>query len=128
MLTYVRNRGELAEGWYDPATLHKATDSATRDIPSRRDSTCRRRSSDYGDTARRDTPKVESSDDEDIGPALPGGERTSLSRGHQSGPAIPNMQDLELQRGLFSFCEKPTKHLTDIFIHRACSRRQRLYP
>ncbi|MCJ1250199.1 hypothetical protein MMC30_007425 [Trapelia coarctata] len=96
------NRGELAEGWYDPATLQKATDSATRDRASPRDATAtgRRGSPDYGNLPQRDNHKVESSDDEDIGPALPSNERKSLGSGHRSGPAIPSLQDLELQREL----------------------------
>lgn len=101
MLTFLRNRGELAEGWYDPATLQKANPSSTRDLASTRDSTGRKGSLDYGNSSRRDTQEVESSDDDDIGPALPGDEEQSLRRGHRSGPAIPNIQDLELQRGLF---------------------------
>ena len=44
-----------------------------------------------------------SSDDDDmLGPALPGEQRTvggSRNRGAKSGPAIPNIQDLELRRG-----------------------------
>ncbi len=30
-LTFVRNHGDLAEGWYDPATLRKAQTSAAAD-------------------------------------------------------------------------------------------------
>jgi hypothetical protein len=101
MLTFVRNRGELAEGWYDPATLQKATESGVRDIPPTRDPNGRRESPDYGNASRGKAQEVESSDDDDIGPALPNDEGRSLSRGDRSGPAIPSMQDLEMQRGLF---------------------------
>ena len=41
----------------------------------------------------------ESSDDDMPGPALPGHETVHTARGTRSGPAIPNSQDLELQRG-----------------------------
>ena len=97
-LTFVRNRGELAEGWYDPTTLQKATQSSTADeqgpdhdrhherIPSRHQGSRR---------------NEESSEDEVLGPALPASEpqHGRGSQGRRTGPSIPSMQDLELQRG-----------------------------
>jgi hypothetical protein len=95
MLTLAaRNRGELAEGWYDPSTKNKAEESASyerSDRPSRH-----RASPDYGVTV--DKPPVgedEDSDDDVVGPTLPG-QRNS---GRRSGPTIPRMDDLELRRG-----------------------------
>lgn len=92
-LTSVRNRGELAEGWYDPATLQKAQASAasyeeSEQPPRPRDSPK------YGSPVRED-----SSDDDLVGPTLPGREVTSHDKGKRPGPAIPNVQDLELRRG-----------------------------
>lgn len=92
-LTFVRNRGELAEGWYDPVTLRKARASAAS----------------TAQTARRYEPSGEghqavggdSSDDDAVGPALPG-DYSGTKEGKRSGPAIPNLQDLELQRGMSS--------------------------
>lgn len=89
----MRNRGELAEGWYDPVTLRKAQASAA--------STAR--------MARQYEPSGEghqdgegdSSDDDDVGPALPS-DYTVIKEGKRSGPAIPNLQDLELRRGTSS--------------------------
>lgn len=89
----MRNRGELAEGWYDPVTLRKARASAAsaalaapRDEPSGEG-----RQDDGGD----------SSDDDAVGPALPG-DYAATNEGKRSGPAIPSLQDLELQRGTSS--------------------------
>lgn len=92
-LTSVRNRGELAEGWYDPATLQKAQASAAS----------------YDDHIERPKPRGspkyssprldESSDEEMVGPTLPGQEGAAYKKGKRRGPAIPDMQDLELRRG-----------------------------
>lgn len=98
-LTFVRNRGELAEGWYDPATLQKSLDKPApnsrspknqrRDLPSR--------------NAKRSAPpadsKAEESSDDEIGPALP----SQDARISRAGPAIPRMEDLELRDGMTVF-------------------------
>lgn len=91
----MRNRGELAEGWYDPATLQKAQASTA----SNEDFSEARRprgSPQYG------SPKLEdgSSDDDLVGPSLPSQEISGPRIGKRPGPAIPNFQDLELQRGM----------------------------
>lgn len=92
-LTSVRNRGELAEGWYDPATLQKAQASAAS----------------YDDHQERSKPRgsptcgsprpADSSDEDLVGPALPGQEVAAYNKGKRRGPAIPDTQDLELRRG-----------------------------
>lgn len=89
----MRNRGELAEGWYDPVTLRKAQASAA--------STARmaRQYQPSGEGHQDD--EGDSSDDDEVGPALPG-DYTGTKEGKRSGPAIPNLQDLELQRGMSS--------------------------
>ncbi|OKL63145.1 hypothetical protein UA08_01600 [Talaromyces atroroseus] len=98
------NRGELAEGWYDPATFAKAKDSLDNERPKsmNRDSASLSPPEPSGnedsvpnDTGR-DEAMLEDEDDEDYGPKLPRGALTS--RGLPSGPTIPNLQDLELQR------------------------------
>lgn len=98
----MRNREELAEGWYDPATLQKAQTSAASNpasnppnpgLPRRP-----RGSPKYGSPTR----TRESSDDDLVGPTLPG-QNVALPRGsRRPGPAIPNLQDLELKRGMLS--------------------------
>ena len=92
-LTSVRNRGELAEGWYDPATLQKALASTAMNddfIEPRRN----RESPDYGPHMSKD-----SSDEDAVGPSLPGGE-VAVSKGDRiAGPGIPSLHDLELQQG-----------------------------
>ncbi len=72
-LTALRNRGELAEGWYDPATKAKAEDRA-------RDRT-------QPDLIDRH------SDVDEFGPALPD-HTDSRAR---VGPAMPSGQDLQLR-------------------------------
>ncbi|KAL9627999.1 MAG: hypothetical protein Q9164_007422, partial [Protoblastenia rupestris] len=94
MLTFVRNRGELAEGWYEPATLQKAKASAasldydTR--PQKRGRTSSVYSPKEGDGG--------TSEEDELGPSLPREPVQSFRRGQRSGPVIPNTQDLEMQR------------------------------
>ena len=96
----MRNRGELAEGWYDPATLQKSLDKPApnsrspknqrRDLPSR--------------NAKRSAPPAdgkaeEESSDDEIGPVLP----SQDARINRAGPAIPRTEDLELRDGMIIF-------------------------
>lgn len=86
----MRNRGELAEGWYDPATLRKAQASAATTSLSSPLPLSKRVKTEVQD---------EGSDDDAVGPALPHNYITTYKAGMRSGPAIPNFQDLELKRG-----------------------------
>ena len=76
------NRGELAEGWYDPQTKRRADEryqgasSRIREEPIQADN-------------RRDGNEERENDDDDYGPALP---KSSSAR--SAGPAIPTFQDL----------------------------------
>lgn len=91
----MRNRGELAEGWYDPATLRKAQASAaSTSLASSLPSSKRMKTE----------AQNESSDDDAVGPALPNNYITTHKAGKRSGPAIPNLQDLELKRGKICLC------------------------
>lgn len=91
-LTFARNRGELVEGWYDPAILQKAQASNAVNTG--------RRSRPQDSPSYLSPRRAEESSDEDIvGPALPGCEIPIYKSDKRSGPAIPNLQDLELQRG-----------------------------
>ena len=99
MLTFVRNRGELAEGWYDAATLQKAVESATKPQYSTTTKRRRRPSPVYNEGLSNGG-DPESSDDDAVGPALPNQVVKSSSNIGRHGPSIPNMQDLELQRGI----------------------------
>jgi hypothetical protein len=98
-LTFLRNRGDLAEGWYDPITKRKAiesfAESSSRYEPPNRGA--RRASPNYGINAT-DNVKAQDGESEDdiVGPALPPLE----SRGKLSGPSVPGIQDLELKRGM----------------------------
>jgi len=97
-LTFVRNRGELAEGWYDPATLQKAQASAASQ-PTEPESRQRPRGSPKYDSPTR---SEESSDDDLVGPTLPGHDFSIRKGNRKAGPAIPDLQDLELKRGILS--------------------------
>lgn len=108
----MRNRGELAEGWYDPSTFQKAQQSASSSAPDHDDgsSDTRPRATAPSSTAARDPAANEEAGEEDsdtdsddsVGPTLPGQERRSRGR-RRMGPRVPGMQDLELKRGRGSF-------------------------
>ncbi|KAL8853480.1 MAG: hypothetical protein Q9221_001639 [Calogaya cf. arnoldii] len=87
------NRGELAEGWYDPQTLRKAQSAADGPIaPSRPIIPSKAFQDD-----------VNEDDDDGYGPALPSKSDQRRARARalkQSGPSIPNIQDLEFKREL----------------------------
>lgn len=104
-LTWMRNRGELAEGWYDPATKQKAVQSSnTVSTKSSSPARQRRPSPDY---ASRAPPQDADTDtDEDaIGPALP----SQDVRSRRAGPAVPSLQDLELRNGTILTSFQPCK-------------------
>ncbi|KAI9864342.1 MAG: hypothetical protein M1813_003262 [Trichoglossum hirsutum] len=89
------NRGELAEGWYDPSTKKKAQEPASSDERSGQPSGQRRASPDYG-VVENLPPATEGEDSDDnvVGPMLP----SHRSTGRRSGPAVPRIDDLELRR------------------------------
>lgn len=93
----MRNRGELAEGWYDPATLQKAQASAAFNPPTIASQTLARDSPVQSSQSRGD----ESSEDDVVGPAIPDSKLSVYKASRKSGPAIPDFQDLELQRGKY---------------------------
>lgn len=100
MLTFVRNRGDLAEGWYDPATLQKARASAATAPSIAEPETRLRESPQYGSP----TGAEESSEEDIVGPTLPGQDASIHRSKKRAGPAIPSLQDLELRRGQFVNC------------------------
>ena len=92
----MRNRGELAEGWYDPATLQKAQASVALNAVDAGRQSRLRDSPSYGSPRRTE----ESSDEDILGPAMPGNETQVYTNENRRGPTIPNLQDLELRRGM----------------------------
>ncbi|MCJ1300174.1 hypothetical protein MMC08_002968 [Hypocenomyce scalaris] len=94
------NRGELVEGWYDPATLRKAAASAGSPSRAAALGNGNGRSLNYSDQPTTQDNADASSDDDIVGPSLPTAVSTYTRTGKRSGPAIPNFQDLELQREL----------------------------
>ena len=95
----MRNRGELAEGWYDPATLDKAQASlaATEKSFDARPSQDATRQMPASSNGQVEGNAELSSDEDDFGPTLPGKEARH-QRGH--GPVIPRMDDLDVKREL----------------------------
>jgi len=82
-----RNRGELAEGWYDPETKQKAIDSAER--TAQEIAAQPRASPDYGGGADED----EEDEEDEYGPVA----ATRANAGRPSGPTAATFQDLALR-------------------------------
>ena len=113
----MRNRGELAEGWYDPATLQRAQQSEP--VPADNARTNMRtqmprspiKSTNISPRAtRKEVRDEESESDDSVGPALPG--QDAHARRSRKGPSIPNFQDLEYKRGIASILSLQI-HATD---------------
>ena len=88
----MRNRGELAEGWYDPKTLEKAQSNTLQEEEHRH--VIPRTSPKYGGN---------SSDEDDFGPAAPSrgpNNATQRSYDYKQGPARASIQDLQVKREL----------------------------
>ncbi|KAJ5095519.1 hypothetical protein NUU61_004875 [Penicillium alfredii] len=125
------NRGELAEGWYDPSTLHKARDNAAQEQlagPIRgRESPDYTQGRQFASEDARGSPPGDEDEDDEYGPTLP---HPVLTRGApHSGPTIPNLQDLELKRGksklLESIHPRPTAYIpTESAIEDAIAARE----
>jgi len=111
-LTFVRNRGELAEGWYDPSTLQKAQASAASN-PTIAEPRQRSRGSPTYESL---LSAEESSGDDLVGPTLPGQDVAMRKGSMRAGPAIPNLQDLELKRGILPLRVGPLTQLIVLFV------------
>jgi len=85
----VRNRGELAEGYYDPATKSKADQAETRP-PQRHDQ------DDVHDYGVGERQQSGGEDDEDYGPALPGAHGSTRTK----GPAVASLEDIQHRNGM----------------------------
>ncbi|TQB70673.1 hypothetical protein MPDQ_008209 [Monascus purpureus] len=141
------NRGELAEGWYDPETLRKARKSAKEGEsyfagPSRRSSPDYehgREEEDEGEGSRvdrvsrhpeedrlrradREDRNEEEDEEEDYGPVLPETQGQQLK--HSSGPTIPKLQDLELRKEM-AIEDAEFAHEQSKLYHRAAARSHR---
>ncbi|KAM5346680.1 hypothetical protein ACJ41O_009685 [Fusarium nematophilum] len=90
------NRGELAEGWYDPEMFARIIAehpgvARTERSPARKDEREESVDEDDGKEEKND----DSQDDDDYGPTLP-----TSDRARRSGPGIPTLQDLSLRAEL----------------------------
>ncbi|CAM1501988.1 Fc.00g039720.m01.CDS01 [Cosmosporella sp. VM-42] len=84
------NRGELAEGWYDPDTF-------TRIVASHPGRKIRVKEDERKDEFGRDAKEEEEDEEDDYGPVLPSATRDAARR---TGPGIPSLQDLSLRSEL----------------------------
>ena len=91
MLTWVRNRGDLARSWYDPTMLKTAQDTA-QSLQKQEPDRPRRATPTY--TSRND---AEPESDDDFGPAPPPG---GASRHSGHGPTIPKLDDIAYRNEL----------------------------
>ena len=106
------NRGELAEGWYDPKTKDRADERAlemgvqpqgAREPPSQRSMS----------VPRDGSVEAADEDDDDFGPAPPPGQR--------SGPSVPSLQDLQHRQELTE--EERVARIADIRSDRKLDRK-----
>ena len=97
LLTCLRNRGELAEGWYDPNTLETSAMPPVSAI-DQGPSVAHVGGSRSGGAIEEDNPNM-SGDEDMIGPALPGMEQGNNGN-NTSGPSFLNTEDLQVQRGM----------------------------
>ena len=94
----MRNRAELAEGWYDPGTLTRAQ-AEVRDgtsFTSLSSERGRRRTSPTYDDLNDGSLGSGQEENDDYGPALPAGAITARSRA--AGPSIPTIEDIRERR------------------------------
>ncbi|KAH8695359.1 hypothetical protein BGW36DRAFT_382536 [Talaromyces proteolyticus] len=133
------NRGELAEGWYDPSTFEKASSSRSAERShgrfAKREANLPEQSDDHGvgspeerslqienDNDEDDEEEEEEEEEEEYGPKL--SNLTISSRNKRSGPTIPNLQDLELQRentledAVFARSTALTRHKEELNSHK----------
>ena len=113
----MRNRGELAEGWYDPNMLEKARSNPLPDDPSKTFNA-------------RNSPKHGNSDSEgdEFGPAPPSNALTEPSHQHptaKQGPSRPSLQDLQVKRELAAEAEAEARKVSvkSVFDEHRVSRR-----
>ncbi|KAK4994140.1 hypothetical protein LTR66_005767 [Elasticomyces elasticus] len=92
------NRGELAEGWYDPATKQRAEESASTWRSEARSPTHQQKDPlDHGEqTLRSPLDTGNSGDEDDYGPTLP----AQAIAHRRPGPSIPSLEDLEYKKEL----------------------------
>ncbi|KAF1987117.1 hypothetical protein K402DRAFT_331518 [Aulographum hederae CBS 113979] len=91
------NRGELAEGWYEPSLRAKAAESARDAASLEPPNRVIRQSPDHNPASRQQDMKKEeeeSSSDDEFGPRLP--DQSGSSK--RAGPLIPRLEDLELRK------------------------------
>ncbi|KIW18449.1 hypothetical protein PV08_02737 [Exophiala spinifera] len=95
------NRGDLAEGWYDPKTLEKSQAEAASSSSAVADRYAERRTND--EQRHHDDDEDDDEDDEEdedgYGPTLPESAKTSqgqgrMLKGGRHGATIPSLQDL----------------------------------
>ena len=89
------NRGELAEGWYDPEMFARASEMVEEEDLGSAPFTKAAQTMEEEVSSPADGKDPE---DEEIGPALP----SAGGRAHRSGPGIPTLQDLDIRRETYA--------------------------
>lgn len=107
------NRGELAEGWYDPKTRERADERALEMGEPARKSAQPALPRPVSATPSEPRPEVADDDDDDFGPALPPGPR--------SGPSVPSLQDLQHRQELTA--EERAARIDDLRYDRKLDRK-----
>lgn len=105
------NRGELAEGWYDPKTKERADERAVEmGVQPKTRHEVQRVTPGSHPVAKIEA--AEDDDDDDFGPALPM---------HRSGPSVPSFQDLQHRQELTE--EERSARMADIRNDRKLDRK-----
>jgi hypothetical protein len=124
LLTLLRNRGELAEGWYHPETKVKADNSFQ--APDATSANYAQPTKGYDDDDDYDYENYRQNSDEDedkIGPVPPSADTSRL----KSGPSIPTMTDLQLRNEQLAI-DASADRIQSRLVHKADDRltRERL--
>jgi len=105
------NRGELAEGWYDPKTKERADERAAEmGFQPKARHEPQRAKPESSSTAKVEA--MDEEDDDDFGPALPV---------QKSGPSVPSFQDLQHRQELTE--EERSARIADIRNDRKLDRK-----
>lgn len=130
------NRGELAEGWYDPEMFERITREAppppararaalpeeAKDGERAQSPPSRGATPPNDDARRRAVDNGDDDSDSDYGPPPPPGQSDQTTGGARKGPGIPTLSDLALQREAAS--EERESQLGDLRHARKADRAQ----
>jgi len=96
-LTKARNRGELAEGWYDPATKLKADEFFATTLTHDRSSPDYKGAAPEANNTHDEEEEDRNGDSDGYGPHPPSASSTHANRVRSAGPSAPTFQDLAVR-------------------------------